>query len=193
MTASDDAVTVTCQASLGEMRSAVFWLTTHDRAARGAIVAGVVVPLIAVVAGIGTLAFIRHLSPHRHTSMLALFALAVLIAVPSFRLISGLWNVPAKAWRRGQAEGPTTLTVSSKGLDSSNSARREHLDWAQLDGYAVLPNALIFVSSQPFVVPRSTVNSIDFERVCAVAKQYLQPITSFDSRARAASTSYEWS
>jgi hypothetical protein len=41
---------------------------------------------------------------------------------------------------------------------------------------------LIFVSREPYIVPRSTVGSIDFERVLAIAKRHLQPVKQFDPR-----------
>ncbi len=92
-----------------------------------------------------------------------------------------LSTLPGRAWRRTQAAGPTTLTVSSTGLSWYNSAQRKEVSWDQYDGYVVLPEVLIFLSKMPFIVPRSTVSSIDFERVLTIVKRHLQPVKWFDS------------
>jgi hypothetical protein len=91
-----------------------------------------------------------------------------------------------RAWRRTQAEGPTTLTVSPSGLSWYNSKQRKEAGWDQYDGYVVLPDVLIFVW-KAFVVPRSTVSPIDFERVLSIAKRHLQPVDSSTGRISPAS------
>jgi hypothetical protein len=96
--------------------------------------------------------------------------------------VAQLWTLPARAWRRLRLEGPTTLTVSATGLSWYNSKRRNAAGWERYDGYVVLPEALVFVARVPFIVPRSTVNALDFERVLTIAQRYLQPVKWYDSR-----------
>ena len=90
-----------------------------------------------------------------------------------YHWVSRLVTLPERAWRRLSLEGPTKLTVSSAGLSWCNSNQRQQLGWDQYYGYVVLPEELIFVSRMPYIVPRSTVSPVDFERVLTIAKQHL--------------------
>jgi hypothetical protein len=180
--AGSDAVTVTCQASLRELRSAAFWLYLHDRASQR-------VMLFVIVGAIVIFIVFDRLTHHwsafvEHLSWMSGRGVGSAIWVLGFIIhrVWLLWTLPARAWRRMRQEGPTTLTASSTGLSWHNSLRRQEAAWDQYDGYAVLPEELIFVSSQPYVVPRSTVSSIDFERVLAIAKRHLRPVKQFDSQ-----------
>jgi hypothetical protein len=180
--AGSDAVTVTCQASLRELRSAAFWLYLHDRATERGI--------LFVIVGAIVIFYVSDQLVHHwsalmeHPSWMQGRGIGSTIWLAGFVIHRAwlLWTLPARAWRRLQLDGPTTLTVSSTGLSWRNSVRRNEAGWGQYVGYAVLPEVLIFVSSQPFIVPRSTVGSIDFERVLAIAKRYLQPVKQFDPR-----------
>ncbi|MBV8374962.1 MAG: hypothetical protein JO302_05585 [Candidatus Eremiobacteraeota bacterium] len=184
--AGSDAATVTCQASLGELRSAAFWLYTHDRASQRVIllvIAGAIVIFTWFDQIVGhwsafTQYLIEHPSWGNGRGVGATIWVAAFVTYRAWLL----WTLPARAWRRMQMEGPVTLTVSATGLSWHNSVRRKEAGWDQYCGYAELPAALIFVSTQPFIVPRSTVSSIDFERVLAIAKRYLQPVKQFDSQ-----------
>jgi hypothetical protein len=187
MSATDDvgsdAVTVTCQASLRELRSAVLWLYTHDRASERGI-------LFLIVSTILIFLVLDRISQNwsgliQHPSWISGRGIGSTIWVAGFTIhrVWLLWTMPARAWRRQGLEGPTTLTVSSTGLAWHNSVReKEATSWDQYVGYAVLPEVLIFLSSQPYIVPRSTVSPIDFERVLTIAKRHLQPVKQFDSR-----------
>jgi hypothetical protein len=180
--AGSDAVTVTCQASLRELRSAAFWLYTHDRATETGIFL-VILGAIVIFYVFDSIAF--HWSAFiEHPSWRAGRGVAAAIWLLSFVIyrVWLLWTLPARAWRRMRLQGPTTLTVSSTGLSWRNSVGRKAAGWDQYVGYAVLPDVLIFVSSSPYIVPRSTVNSIDFERVLAIAKRNLAPVKQFDLR-----------
>jgi hypothetical protein len=180
--AGPDAVTVTCQASLRELRSAALWLYVHDRATERGL-------LFVIVSTIVIFMVFDRIAQNwsaliQHPSWVSGRGVGSTIWVAGFviRRVWLLWTLPARAWRRQRLEGPTTLTVSSTGLAWRNSVRQKEAGWGQYLGYAVLPEVLIFVSSQPYIVPRSTVSSIDFERVLTIAKRHLQPVRQFDSR-----------
>lgn len=183
------SVTVTCQSSERELRSAAIWLYLHDRAGQYAIV-------LVVVGAVALFAFwdrivvnFSGLMQHPNSIMGRGVAAAIWLAVFIARRAWLLWRLPARAYRRMQREGPTTLTVSSSGLSWYNAVRRGQAAWQMYAGYALLPDALIFLSSIPYIVPRSTVSPADFERVLTIAKRYLQPLTHFDSQRRAGSPS----
>lgn len=186
MSATDDtgsgSVTVTCQASLRELRAATFWLYLHDRAAHIAI--------LLVLAGAVLIFFLfDRIAANwggftEHPSWMAGRGLASALWLLAFTAYRAwvLWTLPERAWQRLQREGPTTLTVSSAGLSWYNSARRNAAAWDRYAGYALLPDVLILVSRQPFIIPRSTAGALGFERVVAIAKEYLQPVNRFDSQ-----------
>jgi hypothetical protein len=175
-------VTVTCQASLRELRAAAFWLYLHDRAAH--------ITILLVIAGAIVIfgAFDRIVGHWNafivHPSWMAGRGIASAIWLLGFgaHRVWLLWTLPERAWQRMQREGSTTLTVSPAGLSWYNSVRRNQAGWDQYVGYALLPEVLILVSSQPYIVPRSTVSALDFERVLAIAKCHLQPVTRLDSQ-----------
>lgn len=183
----DGSVTVTCQASESELRSAAIWLYLHDRAAQFA--------MLLVVVGAVALFFLwdyiigNFSGLAQHPSWIAGRGVgaAIWLAVFIARRVWLLWTLPARAYQRMQSEGPTTLTVSAAGLDWHNAVRRGQSAWTQYAGYALLPDALIFLSSTPYIVPRSTVAPADFERVLAIAQSHLQPLTQFDSQKRSVS------
>lgn len=187
-----DAVTVTCQASLPELRAATFWLYTHDRQARIRI-------LLYLVLIVGIFILIDNAAHHWDAVYNQRWSYWQLRGVASFALLVGvvyrgvtqLWTMPARAWRRISLQGPDTLTVSSTGLSRYNSKGQRTTGWDQYDGYVVLPEALLFLSRVPYIVPRSTVSPIDFERVLAIAKRDLQPVKWYDSRTKTASYNAE--
>lgn len=182
--AGPESVTVTCQASLQELRSAALWLYLHDRAAQIGILlviagaVGIFILFGRIAANASALA--EHPSWILGRGVVSLIWLAFFVTYKAWML----WTLPARAWSRLQVEGPTTLTVSSMGLSWHNSVRRGESSWNDYVGYAELSDVLIFVSSQPFVVPRSTVSAVDLARVLAIAGRYLQPVSQFDSRKR---------
>jgi hypothetical protein len=178
------SVTVTCQASERELRSAAVWLYLHDRAAQFAMLL-IIVGAVALF-GLWDRIIVSFSGLVQHPSWIMGrgVAAAIWLAVFIARRIWLLWTMPARAYRRMQMEGPTTLTVSSSGLSWYNSVRRGQAAWTQYAGYALVPDALIFLSSTPYVVPRTTLSPVDFERVLTIARRYLQPLTHFDSQKR---------
>jgi hypothetical protein len=184
--ADPGSVTVNCQSSERELRAAAIWLYVHDRAAQYAwlliILGAVAVAFLwtRIAGNFGGL--MQHPSWIAGRGAGAAIWLACFIAYRVWLL----WTMPARAYQRMQRDGPTTLTVSSSGLSWHNSVRRGQAAWQFYAGYALLPEALIFLSSIPYIVPRSTVVPEDFERVLAIARRYLQPLTHFDSQRKVA-------
>ncbi len=177
-----DAVTVTCQASLRELRAAAFWLYTHDRQTQIGILL-YVATIVAILLLINTAA--HHwttLYRQWHYTQLRNLAGFLWFVGAVYHWVSRLVTLPERAWRRLSLEGPTKLTVSSTGLSWCNSNQRQQLGWDQYYGYVVLSEELIFVSRMPYIVPRSTVSPVDIERLLTIAKQHLPPVKWFDSR-----------
>jgi len=174
-----DAVTVTCQASLQELRAAALWLYIHDRKSQIAILLTMVLPAILIF-------WVSDQVAHHWSGFInARYNYVTYRGVGSMVWVAGyiihrawlLWTLPARAWRRFQAAGPTTLTVSSTGLSWYNSQQRKEVGWDQYVGYAVLPELLIFLAKVPYIVPRSTVSPIDFEHVLTIAKRQLRAVS----------------
>lgn len=178
-----DAVTVTCQASLRELRAAAFWMYTHDRQTQIGILL-YVVAIVAILMLINSAAHHWTTLYHQQWTYLRLRGLACFFWFVGgvYHGVSVLVTLPERAWRRLSLEGPTKLTVSSTGLSWYNSKQRQEVGWDQYYGYVALPEELIFVSRMPYIVPRSTIRPVDFERVLAIAKRHLQPVKQFDSR-----------
>jgi hypothetical protein len=181
--AGSDAVTVTCQASLGELRAATFWLYMHDWASLRANFLLIVVPAILIFMLFDRIAHNWSGFINQRWNYLSGRGVGAMVWIVAFVIhrVWQLWVLPARAWRRFQAEGPTTLTVSSSGLSWYNSRQRKEVGWEQYDGYVVLPDAIIFLSRVPYIVGRSTVSPFDFERVISIAQQHLQAVKQFDS------------
>ena len=179
-----DAVTVTCQASLRELRAAAFWLYTHDRQTQIGILI-YVATIIAILMLINTAAHHWNTLYHQQWNYTQLRNLAGFLWFVGavYHWVSRLVTLPERAWRRLSLQGPDKLTVSSGGLSWYNSRGRDAVGWDQYYGYAVLPEALLFLSRMPYIVPRSTVSPVDFERVLTIAKRHLQAATWFDSRS----------
>jgi hypothetical protein len=182
--ADTGSVTVTCQASLRELRAAALWLYLHDRAAQYAILLVLLGALVIFVAWgriVGQWSAVAE-----HPSWISGRAIGSAIWLLAFTAYRAwlLWTLPERAWQRLQREGSTTLTVSATGLSWHKAARQNEVPWEHYAGYALLPDALLLLSGTPYIVPRSTVSPVDFERVLAIVKAHLQPLTHFDSQKK---------
>jgi hypothetical protein len=166
-------VTVSCAASVDEMREANRWLFTHDRAYFGRIFGTIVVPALILCGGVFLL--MHSASPSARAASVLILVVAAVRLLSGLQLVVGMFTMAPRTFARVQREGPTILTVSAAGLQWEDQTKQMHLPWGQIAGYATLPHVLVFVANPPFIVPRSTVGAFDFARIVSLAQTYSKP------------------
>lgn len=144
------SVTVSCAASLDEIREANRWLFTHDRAYFGAIFRTIIAPASVLCGSIFLLTY--SVAPLARATLVGLLVVALVQLRLGLRLIFGTFTIASHTFARSQREGPTILTVSAAGLQWENQAKCKQLPWKEIAGYAKLPNVLVFTANPPFML-----------------------------------------
>lgn len=168
-------VTVTCQASLPEYGALVSWQFWHQP---GLLLRYIFLGCYFFATIVASWAAANLVWGQGRTWLAWLLAGVVFwSAAYVYGYAYSLLSRPHSMWESG-ADTPTTLTISDQGLAYTKDDMSVRLGWSHYFGYAQLPSLLVLVArADCFIVPRSTVNPDDFDRVLEVVMRHLRPTT----------------